>query len=102
MKAKAPANSGTVSRAEQAATYISHGASLVCAQSLGVREGDVGGRCPVSLLVGDDLHAVVRPHANAPGNGSCFLVGIFVHAAFVSIIVLQKKALAHTVGCKYA
>ena len=38
----------------------------VAHEALGVGEGDVGGRHPVALVVGDDLHAVVLPDAHAP------------------------------------
>jgi hypothetical protein len=33
-------------------------------ETLGVRKGDVGGSSPVTLIVGDNLHAVVLPDAD--------------------------------------
>ena len=39
-------------------------------QAFGFREGDVGGGGAVALIVGDDLDAVVLPHADARVSGS--------------------------------
>ena len=36
-------------------------------ETLGVREGDVGRGCPITLIVGDDLNAVILPDTNATG-----------------------------------
>ena len=35
-------------------------------QALCVREGNIGGRHSVALIIGDDLHSVVLPHAHTP------------------------------------
>jgi len=40
------------------------------AQALRVSEGNIRRRGAVALVVGDDLHAVVHPHAHAPARHS--------------------------------
>ena len=40
------------------------------AQALGVSKSDIRRRGAVALVVGNDLHAVVHPHAHAPARHS--------------------------------
>ena len=66
---------------------------LACAQSLGVCEGDIGWRCPVSLLVGNDLDTIMRPYTDAPVNSPLFLVEHLVQAALVSVLHCKTRLL---------
>ena len=103
IEAKAVADGSKVSaKAAQAATTgTSQAQSLVCAQSLGVCERDIRGRCPVALVVGDYLHAVVRPYADAPANSPDLLLNSFTQATLISIFT-AKQGCTHTQGCKDA
>ena len=39
-------------------------------QPLGVGEGDIGGCCPVTLVVGNDLNTIVLPYTDTAENRS--------------------------------
>ena len=57
--------------------------SWISDQSLGVSKCNIGGSCPITLVIGNDLHFAMLEHSDtgvggAQVNTNCLLLGHFV------------------------